>query len=118
MNAVLNTSTYQEKQIIDKTHNPVLVGVKFKADNGTLERGLLVATVTGSDEHEAYNPTAIDGTQNVKGVLCNTVDTAGEIKVATLLKHGTVVAENLHVNTSALSADDTAALEAMTVYPL
>ena len=118
MDAVLKVANYEEKQIIDKTHPPVLLGVKFAADQGVLKRGLLIAVIAGSDEHVPYDPTADDGTEVPKGVLTSAVDTDGAVQVGTSLVHGTVVSENLHVNTNALSAADLAALKAITVYPL
>jgi len=117
--AKLGSLSYEEKPIIDKTHSPILLGVGFPTGQGELKRGLLVAVVTATpDEYVPYNPAGDDGTQNVKGVLTSTIDTTDAATVGTIIVHGTVVEENLHVNNSALDAADMAALRAMTIYPL
>lgn len=118
-NAKLGSLNYTEKPIIDKTHPPVLLAVGFPSGGGELKRGLLVAVATASlDEYVTYNPAADDGTQNLKGVLTSSIDTTDSATVGTIIVHGSVVEENLHVNNGALDAADIAACRAMTIYPL
>lgn len=117
MDAVVKTVTINEVPVIDKTHPPVISAFKFAADQGVLDRGLLIAFVDGSDEAVAYDPLAADGTQNIKGVLTTQLDTTGEVKVASVLEHGTAVGDNLHVSGVALTAAQTAELKAFGIFP-
>lgn len=117
MDAKLSTITYDDVQIIDKTHPPVISGFKFAADQGELARGLLIAFVDGSDEAVPYAPTASDGSQNIKGVLTVKLDTTGEVKVAPVLEHGTAVEENLHVSGAELTSAQKAELKTFGIFP-
>jgi hypothetical protein len=118
--ANLGTNTFDDKPIIDRTHPCVVVAGAFAAAQGILPKGLIVA-LDGTDTYVPYDPDATDTTKDPKGVLTEEVDTAETI-VAGVVRHGTVVAENLLVGdattTAAASAADISALADITIYAI
>lgn len=119
-NAKLGTNTFEDKQILDRTHPGVILAVVFASAIGILPKGLIVAK-NGAGLYVPYDPAAIDGTQNPVAVLVEEIDTA-DSTVAGVIRHGTVVAENLLVGdataTVAASVSDIALLADITIYAI
>lgn len=119
-NAKLGTNTFEDKQILDRTHPGVVVAGLFAAAQGILPNGLIVAK-DGTGLYVPYDPTALDTTKTPVAVLAEEVDTA-VTTVAGVVRHGTVVAENLLVGdataTAAASASDIALLADITIYAI
>ncbi len=115
---VVNTGTYDNRSILDRTHSPVVQTGVFKDAQGTLPKGLILAK-DGNGLYVPYAPAASDGTQNPKAVLAEEIDTT-ENTSALVVKHGTVVEEMLLVGTSeatsSASEDDIALLSDITIY--
>ncbi|MEW5833044.1 MAG: head decoration protein [Campylobacterota bacterium] len=118
--ANLGTNTFDDKPIIDRTHPGVVVAGSFAAAQGLLPKGLIVA-LDGAGAYVPYDPAATDTTKVPKGVLVEEIDTA-ETTVAGVVRHGTVVAENLLVGdataTAAAAAADISALADITIYAI
>lgn len=115
---IVNTGTYDNRSVLDRTHTPVCVTGVFADTQGTLPKGLIVAK-NASDLYVPYAPAASDGTQNPKGVLTEELDTTVGTS-AVIVKHGTVVADMLLVgtsnSTSAPTEDDLSLLSDITIY--
>lgn len=115
---VVNSGTYDNRSVLDRTHSPVCLTGIFAEAQGTLPKGLIVAKNT-SDLYVPYSPIASDGTQNPKGVLTEELDTTVNTS-AVIVKHGTVVADMLLVGTSdsasAPTEDDLSLLSDITIY--
>lgn len=116
MNGKLYEVQYEEIFVVDPSHPPIEPACKFAADQGELKRGLIVAYATGSDEYVPYDPAADDGTEIRRGVLTQTIDTTGDVKVETVLKHGMYIRKNCHVSGVDLSDADVSALEAIGLF--
>ncbi len=116
MDAKLAHFTHDENPVVSGDHPPVISALKFDADQGVLEAGLVVAIADRSAHYVAYDPAADDGTENPKGVLTVKVDTAEAVQVAPVLEHGTVVAENVHVSGTPVTSAQIEALKTVGIY--
>jgi len=115
-NAVTRTETLVPKLIIDPVHPPVVRGCTFKANNGVLEAGTIIA-VDANRDYVAYDASASDTTKEPKGVLDEDIDTSKQT-VGRVLLHGVAVRENVKTKAGAATQDDIDALAAAGVYAL
>ncbi|PLX66010.1 MAG: hypothetical protein C0602_12825 [Denitrovibrio sp.] len=113
VNGVVGQQTITGKTVIDDRH-PALVRLKkFKADNGTIPAGEIVA-LDASGEIVSYDP-ASGGTEATPvGVCIRETDTAKDT-IGSVLVHGAVVAKSLLTKGTASGSNDAAALETATV---
>jgi hypothetical protein len=102
------------EKVYTNIHEPVILTMEIKEDQGTLQRGLIVARDTNG-KVVPYNPGASDSTATPIGVLVEDVDTEKEI-TANVLVHGVVFRERLIVANADLTTDDLNKLAQITIW--
>lgn len=108
-NAVLDTKSFSGKRIIDDRHPAIVVTRAFKADNGTIPGGELVA-IDANDLIVSYNPLGASPENDPVGICLQDVDTTAET-LGNILVHGTAVRAALTTGGSAAADEDVALLE-------
>ena len=88
----------------EERHPAVILAKPVKADQGVLEKGLIVA-LDANGKVVPYNPSAGGSTANPVGVLVERVDTSKET-VGNVLVHGVVFRERLIVADAEVTEDD------------
>ncbi len=108
--------TLEGKNTVVGEHPAVIRSLPFKADNGTLEAGTIVA-INDADTCEGYDPNATEGSPLLTpvGVLTMAIDTTTDT-VGNVLVHGTVVASLLTLGEPSVDADVTALEAAVAVW--
>ena len=111
VNGVVGTQVVSGKTTVVGEHPAVIRTLPFKADNGTLEAGTIVA-INATGTYEGYDPDATEGSPLLTpvGVLTMAIDTTKDT-VGNVLVHGTVVKASLLKLGSAAADADVIALE-------
>lgn len=110
----LGSQTFTEKQVIDRTHPPIVIGGVIAADSGELPAGLILAKNASGE----FIPFVSGGTAPADvpiGVLVQAEDATDDTDnaVGRVLIHGTVVKESLLVGVADPQAPSDADLEAL-----
>lgn len=113
-NAVLATKTYNDSAVIDGTHPPVILTMKAKANNGTLQPGLIAAKDSNGDV-VAYDSAGLAPINTPVGVVVYPCDTTVDTSV-NVLRHGTVVGAMLLEGAVAAGDVEKAALAAIGIF--
>ena len=118
VNGVIGTYTrpQYEETVIAPGHPGPVRNLVVKTGQGVLKKGLIVAK-DASGLIVPYDPAGTDPVNKPVGVLFDGVDT-DRVDVAPVIVHGTVYRNRLLVGENEPSADDLAALEAITIWPV
>jgi len=112
-----NIGSYEFKKVekvFASIHEPVILTMKVKPDQGVLERGLIVAK-DSNGLVVPYSPSAGNSTANPVGVLVEDVDTGME-DTANVLVHGVVFRDRIKVKDADLTEDDLKKLSDITIW--
>lgn len=103
-NAVLDTKQFSDKRVLDDRHPAIVITRAFKANNGTIPAGELVAYDVNGDV-VSFDPAGIAPVNDPVGVCVHDVDTA-KVTIGGVVVHGTVVSAALTVKGADADADD------------
>jgi hypothetical protein len=109
INGVVGTQNFTTKTVVTDAHPAVIKSVEMLADNGAFEAGTIMAK-NGADKCVAFDPVAVDGTQNPIGVLVNDIDTAVDT-IGDIVVHGTVLRKALMTGSTVSTDAEAATLE-------
>lgn len=113
VNGVVGQQTITEKTIIDDRHPAVVRMKEFKADNGIIPAGEIVA-LDSDGKVVSYDPGSGSTEATPIGVCIYGIDTSKNT-LGDVLVHGTVVGKSLLTLGSASVSAETAALESNTL---
>lgn len=109
VNGIVGQQTISSKSVIDGRHPAVIRLMEFKADNGIIPAGEIIA-VNADGKAVSYDPAGASPLNIPAGVCTEATDTsvntAGSVAV-----HGTVMGSSLLVKGAAASASAMTALE-------
>ena len=106
----------EEAVYSEERHPSVILSKSFKAGQGVLKRGTIVA-VDSNNLVVPYNPSATDSTAEPVGVLVEGIDTDKET-AGNVLVHGVVFRERLVVAGGTVSEGDLAKLSKIGIYAI
>jgi len=113
VNGIIGQATITDKSIIDDRHPAVIRFMQFKADNGVIKAGEILALDANGDT-VSYDP-ASGGTEATPiGVCSSETDTAKDT-IGSVIVHGTVVGRSLLTLDAASTSDEISALESNTL---
>lgn len=113
VNGVVGQQTITEKRIIDDRHPALVKMMSFKADNGVIPAGEILALDSNSDI-VSYDPASGGSEATPAGVCTRETDTSKDT-IAGVIVHGAVVKKALLTKGETAAADEIAALESETV---
>lgn len=113
VNGVVGQQTITGKTVIDDRHPAVVRLKQFKADNGVIPAGEIVAVDAGGDI-VSYDPASGGSEAAPVGVCTAETDTAKD-SIGSVLVDGAVVSKSLLTLGAASSAAEKAALETNTI---
>ena len=108
---------FEERNIFDNIHPPIIMSYRFRPDEGAYRPGVLVAR-DDSGLLGLYERGAADWKGTMFGVLTLKIDTAKET-VGNVLRHGVIKKNELLVGTAQEPINDTEidALNELQIYP-
>ncbi|ADD68995.1 hypothetical protein Dacet_2233 [Denitrovibrio acetiphilus DSM 12809] len=113
VNGIIGHQTVTDKSVIDDRHPAVIRFKQFKADNGTIPAGEIVA-LDANGYVVSYDPASAATEATPVGVCIMDTDTSKDT-IGNVVVHGTVIGKNLLTNGTASKPEETAALEANTL---
>jgi len=112
VNGVICQSTLTEKSVADGVHPIVTRSKQFKADNGTIEAGEILALDSNGDV-VSYNPASGGPEVTPIGVCAMSIDTSKDT-LGIVIVHGTVLRKSILALGAEAAAADITALETNT----
>ncbi len=116
LNAVQGKIELKATPIVHGAHPAVVVSTQFKASNGEIKAGAIIA-LNSSSEALLYERGGTSPINAIHGVLIEDVNTAKQT-VGRVLIHGAVVSKKVLHKTSAATSADFTALRAAGIYAL
>ncbi|PLX68641.1 MAG: hypothetical protein C0603_05670 [Denitrovibrio sp.] len=113
LNGVVGQQTITDKSVIDDRHPAVARMKQFKADNGIIKSGEILA-LDANEDIVSFDPAAGTSEATPVGVCMADVDTEKD-SIGSVLVHGTVVAKSLLTKGITASANEIATLESSTL---
>lgn len=113
VNGVIGKQTITEKSVIDDRHPAVIRMKQFKADNGIIPAGEIVA-VDASGDIVSYDPASVTTEKTPVGVCAIETDTSKDT-IGNVIVHGAVVRASLLTLSAASTSAEVAALESNTI---
>lgn len=113
VNGVVGQQTITEKTVIDDRHPAVVRLKQFKADNGVIPAGEIVALDANGDI-VSYDP-ASGGTEATPVGVCTAETDTAKDSIGSVMVHGAAVSKSLLTKGAAASASEKTALEANTI---
>jgi hypothetical protein len=93
VNGIVGQQTITGKTVIDDRHPAVVRFKEFKADNGIIKAGEIIA-LDASSTAVSYDPLSAGTEKTPIGVCANEIDTAKDT-IGSVIVHGTVIGEAL-----------------------
>ncbi len=113
LNGVVGQQTITDKSVIDDRHPAVVRMKQFKADNGIIPGGEIVALDANGDI-VSYDPASGTSEATPVGVCTADVDTAKD-SIGGIIVHGTVIGKSLLTKGASASTGEISALETNTL---
>jgi len=113
VDGIVGQETITQKTVIDGRHPAVVRNKKFKASNGVIPAGEIVAVDAGGDI-VSYDPDSVTSEATPVGVCTYDIDTAKD-SVGCIIVHGTVVSASLLTKGTPSLAAHITALESNTL---
>jgi len=113
VNGIIGQQTITDKSVIDDRHPAVIRFMQFKADNGIIRAGEILAFNENGDV-VSYDPASGSTEATPIGVCSSDIDTAKDTAGGVII-HGTVVGASLLTLGVKAATTDIAALETNTI---
>jgi len=113
VNGVIWEQTITEKSVADGVHPIINRSKEFKADNGIIPAGEIVA-IDSNGDIVSYDPASGGSEATPVGVCTYSIDTSKDT-IGYVIVHGTVLKNSLTTKGSAAAANDISNLESSTI---